>query len=81
MSRFMASGGIGSTRQDYLTHVTLMLGRRLLKTEIKLTDTLRKKGLSAVQIAEVHCKITGESMIYPKGHEKAGRGRFHIDPR
>ncbi len=66
MMRSMVSGGIGSKRQDYFTHVALMLGRFLTKAESKLVDRMRKDGVGFEMIAEEIALETGESLTYPK---------------
>ena len=66
MDRSMASGKIGSKRQDYFTHVRLMLGRFLTKTEAKTVDRMRRDGVGFVLIAEEIALGTGEPLMYPK---------------
>lgn len=66
MTRSMVGGLIGSKRQDYLTHVRLMLGRFLSKAETKMADRMRRDGLGFEIIAEEIALETGESLTYPK---------------
>lgn len=66
MSRSMVSGGIGSKRQDYLTHVSIMLGRPLTKVEVRDVDRQRCDGVTPVVIAEEIALTTGEALTYPR---------------
>lgn len=67
MTRLMTSGGIGSKRQDYLKHVSIMLGRPLTKAEVEDVDRQRRDGLIPVMIAEGIALRTGEALTYPRG--------------
>lgn len=63
----MVGGGIGSKRQDYLIHISIMLGRALTKTEVRDVDRKRRDGATTVVIAEGIALTTGEALIYPRG--------------
>ena len=74
MTRFMASGKIGSVRQDYLTHVNIMLGRRHSKDETNRADDARRDGVSMVLFAEEIALEAGESLRhYPKDYPQDKR--------
>ena len=62
----MVSGGIGSKRQDYLIHVSIMLGRALTKTGVGDVDRKRRDGATPVVIAEGIALTTGEALTYPR---------------
>ena len=66
MTRSMVGGGIGSMRQDYLIHCSLMIGRRLTKGDVKQIDSMRRDGSTVIACAEAIALETGEALTYPK---------------
>ena len=66
MSRSMVSGNIGSRRQDYRVHVSIMLNRLLTKEDMRIVDRLRKDGKTFIECAEAVAADRGEKVhTYP----------------